>query len=129
MYSIGYRISKARRYANMNQKELCKKVGINEASLSRYENDMREPKAAVLKLLAKALDVSSDYLLGLTDDMYVDRDGLNDKSVVDVEDIVDIISVMFEGRKVLYKGKLISEEELEEVLFAMRLGVRFALEK
>ena len=43
MESIGERITKARRYLGMNQKELCEKADINEATLSRYENGLREP--------------------------------------------------------------------------------------
>ena len=71
--TIGYRISKARRYMNMNQKELALKANIPEGSLSRYENDIREPKAQALVQIADALKVSTDYLLGLTDEMEIQK--------------------------------------------------------
>ena len=32
-----------------------------------YENGLREPKAATLSKLAEILEVSTDYLLGITD--------------------------------------------------------------
>ena len=65
METIAQRISRARRYLNLNQKELAKRANITEASLSRYENGLREPKSAVLSRLADALEVSTDYLWAL----------------------------------------------------------------
>ena len=68
MGTIGDTSSQMRKHIDLNQKELCQITGITEASLSRYENNLREPKSDVLKKLAKALNVSSDYLIGLTDE-------------------------------------------------------------
>jgi len=38
-------------------------VGITEATLSRYENGKRNPRGDIAAKLAKALDVTTDYLL------------------------------------------------------------------
>ena len=65
---IAERITKARKELGLNQKELAKKANLTEANLSRYENGLREPKSAVLARLADALEVSTDYLVGLTDE-------------------------------------------------------------
>ena len=67
MASIGDRIVNLRKELNLSQKELAEKVGITEASLSRYENDLREPKAEIITRLSNALNCSTDYLLGKTD--------------------------------------------------------------
>ena len=67
MQSIGDRILSLRKELNLNQKELAKKVGITEASLSRYENNLREPKAEIIARISKALGCSTDYLLRRTD--------------------------------------------------------------
>lgn len=67
MQSIGDRILTIRKELNISQKELADKVGITEASLSRYENNLREPRAEILGKIAIALGVSTDYLLGQTD--------------------------------------------------------------
>ena len=47
----------------MTQAELSKKSGITETSLSRYENDLREPKAVVVMRLAVALKCDIKDLL------------------------------------------------------------------
>ena len=49
---------------NMTQRELCNKVHIEEAALSRYMSGTREPKISVVQNIAKALDISIESLLG-----------------------------------------------------------------
>lgn len=66
MASIGERILNLRKNLNLSQKELAQKVGITEASLSRYENNLREPKAEIIAKISETLGCSTDYLLGLT---------------------------------------------------------------
>lgn len=48
---------------NMSQKELAEKTGLTEASVSRYVNGTRAPKAPVIVEMAKALNVDVGYLL------------------------------------------------------------------
>ncbi len=67
MVTIGERILNLRKESNLSQKELAKKADITEASLSRYENNLREPKAEIIARIAEALECSTDYLLGQID--------------------------------------------------------------
>ncbi len=67
MASIGERILGLRKELNLSQKELAEKTGITEASLSRYENNLREPKAEIITKISEVLGCSTDYLLGRTD--------------------------------------------------------------
>jgi len=67
METTGERILRLREEKEMKQKELADLVGITEASLSRYENNKRVPSGEIISKIASALKVSTDYLLGLTD--------------------------------------------------------------
>lgn len=49
------------------QKDLAKRCDTSAMSISRYINGSREPTMYAITALAKALNVSSDYLLGLSD--------------------------------------------------------------
>ena len=62
------RLKEIRLEKGLTQKQLAKAVGLTETALCNYEKGIREPSLNVLKQLCLALDVSSDYLLGLTDD-------------------------------------------------------------
>lgn len=46
------------------QKELAKKTGVTEVTISRYLSGERSPRVEVVKQIAEALNVSTDYLLG-----------------------------------------------------------------
>ena len=48
----------------ITQKELAKKVGCTEVTLSRYITGERVPKATIVVKIANALGVSVDYLIG-----------------------------------------------------------------
>lgn len=63
----GSRVRSAREAKGWNQTELAFYAEMSVAEISRFENGAREPRATGLVRLARALGVSSDYLLGLTD--------------------------------------------------------------
>ncbi|MEP7287019.1 MAG: helix-turn-helix transcriptional regulator [Chloroflexota bacterium] len=50
-----------------SQRELARRCGLGEAQVNKYENGQTDPSAKYLKAMAEQLDVSTDYLLGLTD--------------------------------------------------------------
>ena len=49
------------------QKELAKKLQIDESNLTKWKKGENIPSLSVFFDLCKLLDVSADYLLGLTD--------------------------------------------------------------
>lgn len=46
---------------------LAKDINVNKQTVIFWANGINEPKISYLKALAKYFDVSSDYLLGLSD--------------------------------------------------------------
>ena len=76
----GERIKDRRRKFGLSQEELAEAVGVNQGQISDYEQSKGNPTASSLVGLAKALDTSIDYLLGLTDDPTPPRD--NDPSIL-----------------------------------------------
>ena len=50
------------------QRELSRLCGLGEAQVGKYESGLTDPTATSLKIIASVLDVSTDYLLGITDD-------------------------------------------------------------
>lgn len=58
----------ARLRGNRSQEEVAQSIGISRARYSHYETARSEPDHEVLESLANYFGVSTDYLLGLTDD-------------------------------------------------------------
>lgn len=58
----------------INQKWLAEAAHTTEATISRYVNGVHQPNINLVVDIAKALDVSVDYLLGLTAIPYAGED-------------------------------------------------------
>ena len=54
----------------ISQRQLADRLNTTEATLSRYVNGDREPKADMLANIATALNTTSDYLLGIEKNDY-----------------------------------------------------------
>ena len=64
----GSQIRKQRLKKNLTQKELSQHLGLTPKMISFYENDERVPPADILIKLSQIFNVTTDYLLGLSDD-------------------------------------------------------------
>ncbi|MBR1552918.1 MAG: helix-turn-helix transcriptional regulator [Schwartzia sp.] len=65
---FGARIRAAREQLGIARDELAKKINIQYYTLAKYESSTREPDYNTLVFLANALRVSTDYILGCTED-------------------------------------------------------------
>lgn len=65
MNSLGSRLRESIREMGITQKELSEVTGLTQAAISRYVNGNRQPGAQNIGILADALGVSADYLLGV----------------------------------------------------------------
>ncbi len=62
--TLGENIKFVRIQKKISQAELAKAANIHQKNISKYENDGVVPSAITLKEIAKALGVTTDYLLG-----------------------------------------------------------------
>lgn len=84
MKTIGERIVFLRELRHISQKELAVKIGITAASLSRYENNIYDPKGSILIALATILESNTDFILGLSPDYSKERNALSGCSYDDI---------------------------------------------
>ena len=67
MSDFGTRLKIIRKTRNITQSDLSKALGIAQSTVANYENNTRFPGESSLKELSEYLEVSLDYLMGLTD--------------------------------------------------------------
>ena len=67
MEILGKRMKEVRKEKNLRQSDVADILGVALISYQRYEAGERELTAPVLADFAKYFGVSTDYLLGLTD--------------------------------------------------------------
>lgn len=60
------RIKTARQLRGMRQQDLAKQIGISQGTLSHWETGVNEPDITSIRKMCAVLDVSAEYLLGLS---------------------------------------------------------------
>lgn len=60
-------MKRIREHKNLKQNKVAKDLSITPYQLSRYENGKNKPDPEMIAKISIYYDVSSDYLLGLTD--------------------------------------------------------------
>ena len=60
------RLREARKSARFSQEELSKRLNISQSTVGNWESGIRQPDFDTVSNLALILDVSSDYLLGIS---------------------------------------------------------------
>lgn len=64
---IGNRIAELRKEKGVSRVQFAQQIGIPSTTLRNYETGVREPGHSFIVQMAKEFNVSTDYLLGLTD--------------------------------------------------------------
>jgi len=90
--TFGDRVAGAREQAGMDQAQLSKRLGIKKSTLRGWENDLSEPRANKLSMMAGLLNVSLIWLLNGK------GEGLD--APTEVETSGDILALLGEIREV-----------------------------
>ncbi|TYQ14766.1 UNVERIFIED_CONTAM: DNA-binding XRE family transcriptional regulator [Acetivibrio alkalicellulosi] len=109
---ISKRLYQLREEKNLKQSELAEAIGISRISISNYENGERVPDAKVIFKLSKFLDVSSDYILGLSNIKKHDCLTALTKSIINHHEYSINIEHIFKNLDLLLK---VSDEECEKI--------------
>ncbi|AOH53323.1 hypothetical protein ABE28_003085 [Peribacillus muralis] len=73
MYSFGSILKNLRTSKNLSIDQLARQINdkyetkISKSMISRYENNLAEPKMDVVRIFADFFDASPDYIMGLED--------------------------------------------------------------
>ena len=82
------RFKELREEKGYSMEKIANYLHVSKSTLSRIENGLREPKQSLLEDYAKFFNVTTDYLLGLTDNPKLNvRDEKNISK--DLKDIMD----------------------------------------
>ncbi len=62
------RLKELREQKGLSQDAFSKDIGVSQSTVGNWESGTRQPKMAVLEKIARYFDVSTDYLLGRSDE-------------------------------------------------------------
>lgn len=95
------RLRLLRKESNLTQEEFAKKINKNRSTIAGYETERKQPEYDTLVDVAKAFDVSVDYLLGETSTRKWDHeipathmvsvDGLDENEIAQIKGMIELL--------------------------------------
>ncbi|MBP3496046.1 MAG: helix-turn-helix transcriptional regulator [Clostridia bacterium] len=94
---IADKIKILRERQGMTQTELAKKLGITRSGVNAWEMGISIPSTQYIVELSLLFNVSCDYLLGLKRNSSVSVDGLTQREIASVLEIIDCYKESHKG--------------------------------
>lgn len=88
---FGEKLKAVRKSKRLTQLDLSKRLGVSKGTVSAYEQGLSYPSVETLVNICGILDISSDYLLGISDDLPFKMGGLTDEQMESVLQFVSLI--------------------------------------
>ena len=135
MSILGKRLKYLREKFNYSQKKVAEAIGISNVQLSRYESGDRNPDPELIAAFADFYGVTTDYILGRTDDPQgyapeTDMDDIKElNTIVKINELIKEYGIEQMGFFDIEKWKHLSEEEIEEIIKHFEWVVHKAKEK
>lgn len=135
MATFGERFKKLRTQKKLTQDKLAEIFFLNKSSISRYESDKQLPEPGSIQKFADFFNVSIDYLMGASDDINtnINKNDLSKEAQRDIGIALDSIRDELLSRKsgdssatTLLHGKPVSEDGIDDILNALRIGMELA---
>ncbi|EAA0062632.1 TPA: helix-turn-helix domain-containing protein [Listeria monocytogenes] len=105
---FGNRLKQLRKNNNKTQEDISKILGISRGAYSHIENGRNEPDMETIVKLANIFGVSTDYLLGRSNNGFIDTIAAHIDSNATEEEMDEILAYIEEKRK-----KYANEEEID----------------
>lgn len=86
---LSEKLKELRHSRNLSQAELAKRLSKTRSFINSLEQSLSLPSISFLVELAKFFSVSTDYLLGLSENTNIDTTGLSVKDIALISDIVN----------------------------------------
>lgn len=86
---IDQKIKTLREKRGITQSELANQLGITRSGVNAWEMGISTPSTQYIIILAKFFNVSADYLLGLSDTATISVEGLSDREIASLAEIIE----------------------------------------
>ena len=88
---LNERIKQLRVERGLSQVDLARRLSVSKQSVSNWENDNILPSIEMLLRISRLFSVSTDFLLGEDERLYLEITGLNPSQRAHVQQIIDDI--------------------------------------
>ena len=126
MKTLGERLKDLRKEKGYTLEQVAEKLNTTKVTISRYENNLREPKREAISQFAKLFNVSTDYLHGHTNDKFT----LTKEDKIDIKNSLEKIKCdLSTDETILFDGETMCKEAIKSLLTAMEVGLSLVKQK
>lgn len=86
---VAERIKNLREKNHMTQSALAKKLNVTRSTVNAWEMGISVPSTALLVDMSKLFHISTDYLLGLNENVTLDISSLTDREIMILYELVE----------------------------------------
>ncbi|MCL2508994.1 MAG: helix-turn-helix domain-containing protein [Oscillospiraceae bacterium] len=91
LFSLSERIRLLRERIGLTQSDLARSMGLTRSSVNAWEMGLSVPSTQYIVELAKIFNVSADYLLGIETTATISVEGLSEKKVASLVELVKFL--------------------------------------
>ena len=91
LFLLSEKIKLLRERAGLTQADLARQMGLTRSSVNAWEMGLSVPSTQYIVELAKTFHVSTDYLLGIEGAASISVEGLSEKKVALVVELVECL--------------------------------------
>ncbi|MGF2924903.1 helix-turn-helix domain-containing protein [Lactococcus garvieae] len=102
MEYFGEKLKAVRKSKGLTQLELAKRLNASKGAISAYEQGITYPSVDVLIKICDILDTSSDYLLGISDEVTIKMSGLSEKQM---ESFLEFVAIVEQANNIVEEKK------------------------
>ncbi len=86
---VSERIKQLREKNNLTQSSLAKKLNVTRSSVNAWEMGISVPSTSLIVDLARLFHVSTDYLLGMNENVSLDISSLSEKEIMILYELIE----------------------------------------
>lgn len=101
MDTFGERLKAARKSKRLTQLDLANRLSVSKGTVSSYEQNLSHPSLETFTKICAILDISADFLLGMSSDLAFKMGGLTDEQM---ESVLQFITLIERANAVLDKN-------------------------
>lgn len=109
--------------------KVSKETGITQSTLSDWKRGRSTPKTENMKKIADYLGVTVEYLMTGKESNAENRETIKVKDEKDIKAILANTEQLLKQSGLMFDGKPASQESIDSILSAMRVGMEIAKEK
>ena len=91
MVNLGEKLRTLRLEKHITQTEMSRRIGVSKAMISSYELEQRQPSYGILIKFAAFFGVTTDFLLGLEKERSISVEGLEEREVEIVANMIEVL--------------------------------------